>query len=61
MKQESWNERNHNTVKDLLLPNTVRQKDEKPHTAGLDDTAIPHVKNSITEIPHERKLSTAIP
>ena len=34
---------------DLLLPNTVSQKDKKPHTAGLD-TAIPHVKNSITEL-----------
>ena len=26
------NERYRNTVKDLLLPNTVSQKDEKPHT-----------------------------
>ena len=26
------------------LPNTVVQKDEKPHTAGLNDTAIPHIK-----------------
>ena len=25
-----------NIVKDLLLPNTVDQKDEKPYTAGLD-------------------------
>ena len=41
-----------NTVKDLLLPNTVNKKDETPHTtAGLDDTAIPHIKIKITEIP----------
>ena len=40
-----------NTAKDLLLPNTVSQKDEKPHTSGLDDTAIPHIKIKITEIP----------
>ena len=35
-------ERYHNTVNDLLLPITVSQKDEKPHTARLDDTA--HLK-----------------
>ena len=45
-----------NTVKDLLLPNTVSQKDEKPHTVGLDDTAIPYSKIKITEIPLEKKL-----
>ena len=28
---------------------------EKQHTARLDDTAIPHVKIKITEIPHEKK------
>ena len=40
-----------NTVKDLLLPNTVNKKDERPHTAaGLDDTAIPHIKIKITAI-----------
>jgi len=42
-------------VKDLLLPNT--QKDEKPPTAGLDDTAIPDIKIKITEIPLEKKSS----
>ena len=41
----------------LLLPNTVTQKDEKPHTAGLDDTAIPHTKIKITEIPLGKKGS----
>ena len=45
----------------LLLPNTVSQKDEKPHTAGLDDTAIPLIKIKITEIPLEEKLNSAIP
>ena len=48
--QERPNERYRNTAKDLLLPNTVSQKDEKPHTAGLDDTAIPPIKIKITEI-----------
>ena len=44
-----------NTVKDLLLPNTVNKKDETPHTAaGLDDTSIPHIKIKITEIPLEK-------
>ena len=42
--------------------NTVSQKDEKPHTPGLDDTAIPHIKIKITEIkPLKKKLNTAIP
>ena len=52
-----------NTMKDLLLLNTVSQKDEKPHTGtlGLDDTAMPHIKIQITEIPLEKKLNTAIP
>ena len=50
-----------NTVNDLLLPNTVNEKDEKPHTAGLDDTTIPHINIKITEIPLEKKLNTAIP
>ena len=40
-----------NTVKDILLPNTVNKKDERPHTAaGLDDTATPHIKIKITAI-----------
>ena len=46
---------------DLLLPNTVNEKDEKPHTAGLNDTAIPHFKIRIAEIPAERKLNTVSP
>ena len=49
------------SVNDLLLPNTVNEKNEKPHTAGLDDTAIPHINIKITEIPLEKKLNTAIP
>ena len=54
IRQERPNERYRNTKKDLLLPSTLSQKDEKPHTAGLDDTAIP-------DIPLEKKLKTAIP
>ena len=42
------------TVNDLLLPNTVNEKNEKPHTAGLDETAIPHINIKITEIPLEK-------
>ena len=34
---------------------TVSQKDEKAHTAGLNDTAIPYFKIKITEIPLEKK------
>ena len=48
-------------MKDLLLPNTVNQKDEIPHTAGLNDTAILHFKIQITEIPLEKKLNTVSP
>ena len=69
IRQERLNEQYRNTVKDLLLPNTVSQKDEKPHTAGLDDTAIPHIKIKITEIyrlkessiPQYRKLTPMSP
>ena len=43
------------------LPNTVVQKDEKPHTAGLNDTAISHIKIQITEKTLEKKLNIAIP
>ena len=48
-------------MKDLLLPNTVSQKDKKPHTAGLEDIAIPHIKIKIAEIPLEKKKQTLIP
>ena len=61
IRQERANEQYCNTMKDLLLLNTVSQRDEKPHTAGLDDTAILHIKIKITEIPLEKKLNTAIP
>ena len=44
MREETANERYRNTVKDRLLPDSDSQKDEKPHAAGPDDTAIPHVK-----------------
>ena len=55
IRQERPNERHRNTMKDLLLPNIVNQKDERSHTAGLDDTAIAHIKIQITEIPLEKK------
>ena len=61
IRQESANKWYCNTVKDLLLPNTVNQKDEKMPSAGLDDTAIPHIKIKITEIPLEKTLNIAIP
>ena len=51
---EAKSEQYRNTEKDLLLPNAVSQKDEKPHAAGLDDTAILHIKIEITEIPLEK-------
>ena len=50
-----------NTVKDLLSPNIVSQKDEKPHTTGLDDTTILHFKIKITEVLLEKKLNTVNP
>ena len=59
-RKESANKRYRNTVNNLISPNTVSQNDEKPHTAELDDTAIPHVKIKITKIPHEKKPNTAI-
>ena len=37
-------------MKDLVLPNAISQKDEKPHTAKLDDTAILHIKIKTTVI-----------
>ena len=58
-RKESANKRYRNTVNNLISPNTVSQNDEKPHTAELDDTAIPHVKIKITEIPHEKKKPNA--
>ena len=60
IREESANDWHRNTVKDILLPNTVNKKDETLHTPGLDDTAIPHIKIKITEIPLEKQL-TAIP
>ena len=60
-KESANHTRYRNTVNNLISPNTVSQNDEKPHTAELDDTAIPHVKIKITEIPHEKKPDTAIP
>ena len=54
-RKESANKRYRNTVNNLISPNTVSQNDEKPHTAELDDTAIPYVKIKITEIPQYRK------
>ena len=45
-----------------FIPNTVSQRrDEKPHTTGLDDTAIPHIKIKITEITLEKELNTENP
>ena len=58
IRQERPNQRYRNTVKELLLSNTVGQKDEKPHTTRLNDTAIPHIKTKITEILLEKKLNS---
>ena len=58
-RKESANKRYRNTVNNLISPNTVSQNDEKPHTAELDDTAIPHVKMKITEITCEKKPNTS--
>ena len=63
MRQESSNEWYRNTVKGLLLLNTVSQKDEKLHTIGLDDTVTKHVKISITlnpNVPHGNHQATGV-
>ena len=46
-----------NTVKDIFYRyrQPFWQKDEKPHTAGLDDTGIPHTENTAW-----KKLNTTI-
>ena len=61
IRQESANKWYRSTTKDLLLQNTVNQKDAKPYTAGLDDTAILHIKIKTTKIPLEKKLNTVNP
>ena len=48
-------------MKDLPLPNTISQKDKKPHTTGVDDSTILHIKIKITEKPLEKKLNTVTP
>ena len=59
-RKESANKRYRNSVNNLISPNTaVSQNDEKPRTVELDDTAIPHVKIKITEIPRDKKPNTA--
>ena len=60
IRQESANNWDCNTMKDLLLPNTVNQKDEKLYTAGLDDTAILHINIKLPKY-RKNKLNTAIP
>lgn len=44
------NKHYHNIFNDLLS-----QKVEKPHTTGLDDTAIPHINIKVTEILVKKK------
>ena len=39
----------------------VSQKHKKLHAAGLDDTAIPHIKIKFTDIPFEKKHNTVNP
>ena len=56
IRQENANERYRWNI---FFYNTVSQNNEKPHTRGLDDTAI-HIKTKITEIWLERKLNTAM-
>ena len=63
IRQKKPNERYRNTVKDVLLyriPLDRGMKNRIP-PAGLDDTAIPHIKIKITEITLEKELNTAIP
>ena len=54
------------TVKNLLLQNTISQKDEKPHTAGLNDTSTLHLhlsrtlKSKLPKYRLKKKLNTTI-
>ena len=43
-----------------LIANAVSQKDEKLHTAGLDDTAKPHIKKKIPKYHLKKKLNSTI-
>ena len=42
------------------IANAISQKDEKLHTAGLDDTAKPHIKKKKTKILLEKTLYSTI-
>ena len=55
-RQESENEQYRNTVKYFLFPNTVSQKDKKPHTAGLDNTVIPTLKSKLPKYHLKKSL-----
>ena len=48
---EDRNKQYRNTVKDLLVPNTINQKDEKPHTAGLNEYKLPKYRLKKSSIP----------
>ena len=53
-QKESANKRYRNTVNNLISPNTVSQKkNEKPHTAEVNHTAIPHI--NVHYVPKYRK------
>ena len=59
---EDRNKQYCNTVKDLLLPNTINQKDEKPHTAGLNECKLPKYRLKKSSIPLQyRKKNWQIP
>ena len=63
IRHESTNERCRNTVREgsSFIANTVRQRDKKPDTAGLDDTAIPHIKLKClkSKLPKKTRLKTS--
>ena len=61
IRPERANKWYRNTLKALLLPNTVNQKDAKPHTAGLGDTQYCTLKSKIPKYRLKKKLNTAIP
>ena len=57
-------ERHRNTVKDLLLPNIDSQKDEEPHTGGLDVIPLRYRTLRLKLLKYvqlEKKLNTIIP
>ena len=58
IRQEGTNGRYRINVEDLLLTNTITQKDKKPHTEGLD---VPQYRTLKYKLPKYRLKKSSIP